>query len=243
MQNTIQIFQNEEFGEIEVMMIDGKPHFPASECAAILGYATPRHAVSRHCRGGMKRAVIDSLGREQQKTFIPEGDLYRLIIRSKLPAAVRFESWICDTVIPSIRQHGAYIAPDTLRRMREDRAFADDLLETISQMQPKAQYFDAILQSPHAFPISVISKEYGMSAFAFNKLLHDLGVQYRVGKVWLLYKDYANHGYTVTKTYLIGDTEVSIHTCWTMKGRLFIYDLLKYYGIVPQAESIFEVAS
>jgi len=136
MQNTIQIFQNEEFGEIEVMMIDGKPHFPASECAAILGYATPRHAVSRHCRGGMKRAVIDSLGREQQKTFIPEGDLYRLIIRSKLPAAVRFESWICDTVIPSIRQHGAYIAPDTLRRMREDRAFADDLLETISQMQP-----------------------------------------------------------------------------------------------------------
>jgi len=94
MQNTIQIFPNEEFGEIEVMMIDAKPHFPASECAAILGYATPRHAVSRHCRGGMKRAAVDSLGREQQKTYIPEGDLYHLSIRSKLPVAVRFESWI-----------------------------------------------------------------------------------------------------------------------------------------------------
>ena len=239
MQN-IQIFQNEEFGKIEVMMIDGKPYFPATECAEILGYATPRHAVSRHCRGGMKHAVIDSLGRTQQKTFIPEGDLYRLIIRSKLPAAVRFEAWICDSILPSIRQHGAYISPETLRRMRDDRAFASELLETISQMQPKAQYFDTILQSPHAFPISIISKEYGMSAFAFNKLLHDLGVQYRVGKVWLLYKDYANHGYTVTKTYLIGDKEVSIHTCWTMKGRLFIYDLLKYYGILPQAELLQE---
>jgi prophage antirepressor-like protein len=242
MQNTIQIFQNEEFGTIEVIMIDGKPHFPATECAEILGYATPRHAVSRHCKGGTKRAVLTN-GGEQEKLFIPEGDLYRLIIRSKLPAAVRFESWICDTVLPSIRQHGAYISPETLRRMRDDREFTSELLEAISQMQPKAQYFDAILQSPQAFPISLISKEYGMSAFAFNKLLHELGVQYRIGKVWLLYKEYANQGYTLTKTYLVGDKEVSIHTCWTMKGRLFIYDLLKYYGILPQAEYLFEDAS
>ena len=242
MQNTIQIFQNEEFGTIEVIMIDGKPHFPATECAEILGYATPRHAVSRHCKGGTKRAVLTN-GGEQEKLFIPEGDLYRLIIRSKLPAAVRFEAWICDTVIPSTRQHGAYISPETLRRMRDDREFTSELLEAISQMQPKAQYFDAILQSPQAFPISLISKEYGMSAFAFNKLLHELGVQYRVGKAWLLYKDYANQGYAVTKTYLVGDKEVSIHTCWTMKGRLFIYDLLKYYGILPQAEYLFEDAS
>jgi len=102
-----QMFQNEEFGAIEVMVIDGKPHFPATECVEVWGYATPRHTVSRHCTGGTKRAVIESLGQTQQKTYIPEGDLCRLIIRSKLAAAIRFESWICDTVIPSIRQHGA----------------------------------------------------------------------------------------------------------------------------------------
>jgi len=71
----VQMFQNEEFGAIEVMMIDGKPHFPATECAEILGYATPRHAVSRHCKGGTKRAVLTN-GGEQEKLFIPEGDLY-----------------------------------------------------------------------------------------------------------------------------------------------------------------------
>ena len=241
MQN-IQIFENEEFGTIEVMMIDGKPHFPAAECAAILGYNQPQHAVNRHCRpdGCTKRTVIDSLGRNQEKKYINEGNLYRLIVRSKLPAAIRFETLVFDEILPSIRQHGAYISPETLRRMRDDREFTSELLEAISQMQPKVQYFDAILQSPQAFPISVISKEYGMSAFAFNRLLHELGVQYRVGKAWLLYKNYANQGYAVTKTYLVGDKEVSIHTCWTMKGRLFIYDLLKYYGILPQAERLFD---
>ena len=82
-----------------------------------------------------------------------------------------------------------------------------------------------------------------MSAVAFNRLLHELGVQYRVGKVWVLYKKYADQGYAVTKTYLVGDNEVSIHTCWTMRGRLFIYDLLKYYGILPQAERLFDEVS
>jgi prophage antirepressor-like protein len=241
MQN-IQIFTNQEFGQIEVLLIDGKPYFPASECAEILGYKNATDAVIRHCQkdGVVKHDIIDRVGRAQVKNYISEGNLYRLLIRSKLPAAVRFEAWLVDCVIPSIRQHGAYIAPETLRRMQNDRAFTDELLRSLEALQPKAQYFDAILQSPQAIPISIISKEYGMSAFAFNKLLHELGVQYRCGKVWLLYKDYANHGYTVTKTYLLDDKKISIHTCWTMKGRLFIYNLLKYYGILPQAELFFE---
>ena len=116
MQNQITVFENEEFGTIEIMMIDGKPYFPASECAKILGYTNANAAIIRHCKGVLKRDTL-STGGSQSTNYIPEGDLYRLIIRSKLPAAVRFESWICDTVLPSIRQHGAYISPETLRRM------------------------------------------------------------------------------------------------------------------------------
>ena len=235
MQNNIQIFENENFGQIEVLMIDGKPHFPASECARILGYANPNAAVLRHCRGITKRDIPSASG-IQSYNYIPEGDLYRLIIRSKLPTAILFEAWICDDVIPSIRQHGAYISTDTLDRMRQDNAFTEELLQRLSALQPKAQYFDNILQSETAIPVTVIAKDYGMTAIAFNKLLHDLGVQYKLGSVWFLYCQYADCGYTVTKTYYVGDKKVSVHTCWTQKGRAFLYDVLKYYGILPSVE-------
>ena len=250
MQNQVQIFENKEFGKLEVLMVTGKPHFPATECAKILGYKDTINAVKQHCRGVVKHHLIDSLGRKQQANFIPEGDLYRLIIRSKLPAAIRFEAWVCDEVLPSIRKHGAYITEETLRRMLEDDTFTNRLLhylsveqaknqvlmERVGELRPKAQYYDTILQSPSAVPISIIAKDYGMSAAPFNKLLHVLGVQYKISKTWLLYKDYAAQGYTISKTYSINGVEASVHTCWTQKGRLFLYDLLKWYGILPEAE-------
>ncbi len=90
--NQIQQFHNEEFGSIEILMIDGKPYFPAIECAVVLGYKNPRDAIVKHCNedGVAKRDVIDRLGRKQEKKYITEGNLYSLIIRSKLPAALRF---------------------------------------------------------------------------------------------------------------------------------------------------------
>ena len=96
MQNQIQIFENQEFGKLEVLMIDGRPYFPAAECAKVLGYKNPHKAVLDHCKGDglTNREVIDSMGRTQEKKYINEGNLYRLIIRSKLPAAVRFEAWV-----------------------------------------------------------------------------------------------------------------------------------------------------
>jgi len=93
MNNQIQVFQNEEFGKIEVLMIGGKPHFPATECAKILGYKNTKDAILRHCKGVVKHDLPSASG-IQSYNFIPEGDLYRLIIRSKLPAAVCFEAWV-----------------------------------------------------------------------------------------------------------------------------------------------------
>ncbi|MCL2569043.1 MAG: phage antirepressor KilAC domain-containing protein [Oscillospiraceae bacterium] len=254
MQNQIQIFESQEFGKLEVLTIDGKPYFPAKECAEVLGYTKSRNAIERHCKGALKRGVLTN-GGMQEKTYIPEGDLYRLIIRSKLPSAIRFETFVFDEVLPTIRRHGAYIHEDILRQMREDRVFADCLLDSLSeaqannqalmtrvnQLQPKARYFDMILQSPTAVPVSIIAKDYGMTAQAFNKLLHAFGVQYKIGQTWLIYNDFAGRGYTVSKTYHHGDEEVIVHTCWTQKGRLFLYELLAWHGILPDAETMKDV--
>lgn len=108
--NELKVFQNSEFGELGVMMIDGKEYFPAAQCARILGYSNPQKAVRDHCDedGCTKRSVIDSLGRTQEMKFINEGNLYRLIVRSKLPAAKRFERWVFDEVLPEIRRTGGY---------------------------------------------------------------------------------------------------------------------------------------
>lgn len=108
--NELKVFQNSEFGELGVMMIDGKEYFPAAQCARILGYSNPRKAIIDHCEedGVTKRDVIDSLGRTQEMKFINEGNLYRLIVRSKLPAAKRFERWVFDEVLPEIRRTGGY---------------------------------------------------------------------------------------------------------------------------------------
>ena len=106
--NELQIFNNPEFGEIRTIEIEGKPYFVASDVAAALGYANPRKAVSDHCKGVTKRDTPTSSG-VQSMSYIGEGDLYRLIMKSKLPSAEKFESWVMDEVLPSIRSTGYYV--------------------------------------------------------------------------------------------------------------------------------------
>lgn len=108
MNNNLEIFKNEEFGEVRTIMLDDKPYFMASDIAKALGYARPNDAVSRHCRATVKHSTLIS-GKIQKVNFIPEGDMYRLIAHSKLPSAERFESWIFDEVLPTIRRTGGYI--------------------------------------------------------------------------------------------------------------------------------------
>jgi prophage antirepressor-like protein len=247
----IQIFESNEFGKLEVKMINGKPYFPATECAIMLGYSRPHDAISRHCRYSVKQGVPHPQSPDKiiEINFIPEGDLYRLIIRSKLSAAVRFEAWICDIILPSIRTHGAYITDKTLQRMREDRYFVDELIQRVSDereknnalqnyvniIEPKAWYYDIILQCPDAVQASIVAKDYAMSAIRFNKLLHALEVQYKVGKTWLLYSRHEGKGYTVSKTFKKNGLTI-ISTCFTQAGRMWLYDLLKQHGILPEVE-------
>ena len=104
----IKIFENDEFGKVRIVEIDNKTYFVANDIATALGYASPKNAVARHCKG-VTETVLPSNGGIQSMKIITEGDIYRLIIRSKLPSAEKFESWIFDTVLPSIRKNGGYI--------------------------------------------------------------------------------------------------------------------------------------
>ncbi|MGZ0131861.1 phage antirepressor KilAC domain-containing protein [Priestia megaterium] len=109
--------------------------------------------------------------------------------------------------------------------------------QIINELQPKATYYDLVLQNKSLLSVSKIAKDYGMSARTFNKLLHELGVQFRQGDCWLLYQQYADKGYTQSKTHTIDSEKSKMHTYWTQKGRLFIYELLKSRkGILPIME-------
>ena len=109
----MRIFNSDEFGEIRTVEIDGKPYFVGTDVAKALGYNNPRDAVSRHCKGVVKHDTPTSSG-VQLMSYINEGDLYRLIMKSKLPSAEKFEAWVMDEVLPTIRKTGSYQKPMTI---------------------------------------------------------------------------------------------------------------------------------
>lgn len=138
-----------------------------------------------------------------------------------------------DTVIEQVLQNPDF-GIKLLIELKEERdkrkeleLLNDQKEQIIHELQPKASYYDLILQSKSVLSISKIAKDYGMTANEMNKFLYDLGVQYKEGGVWLLYKKYAPCGYTQSKTYVTDNGKSVFHTYWTQKGRLFIYDLLK----------------
>jgi prophage antirepressor-like protein len=239
----ITIFKNNDFGEVRTLEQDGKTLFCGSDVAKALGYAIPSKAVNTHCKGVSKMEVPTN-GGSQQMLFISEGDMYRLIVNSKLPSAEKFERWVFDEVIPTVRKHGLYAKdellnnPDlfisALEELKAERERTKRLelenaknKQIIGELKPKASYYDLILQNKSLVPISQIAKDYGMSGKAFNKLLHELGVQFKQGNTWLLYQGYADQGYTQSRTFAIDAERSRMHTYWTQKGRLFLYDLLK----------------
>ncbi|GGH83662.1 anti-repressor protein [Pullulanibacillus pueri] len=110
------------------------------------------------------------------------------------------------------------------------------LKQQVNELQPKASYYDLVLQNKSLLSVSKIAKDFGMSARSLNKKLHDLGVQFKQGDIWLLYAKYQDRGYTQTTTHVIDSEKSRISTKWTQKGRLFIYELLKQQDILPLIE-------
>ena len=172
MDNKIEIFKNEQFGEVRTILEGEKVLFCAADVAKALGYTNPNKAVNDHCRAITKRSTPIS-GKVQSINFIPEGDVYRLIIRSKLPAAEKFELWVFDEVIPTIRKTGGYMTDSLLERIQKEPAviveFAQALILEKNRVKalecelitakPKADYYDAFINPDDCTNIRTTAKE------------------------------------------------------------------------------------
>lgn len=179
--------------------------------------------------------------------FISEPMVYKLAFKANNALAEKFQDWLAVEVLPAIRKHGMYATdelldnPDLLigvaTKLKEERALRLVAEQRVSELQPKAEYYDNILKNKSLMAISIIAKNYGMSAIKMNNLLHDLGIQYRQGNAWLLYRKHQDKGYTHTEMIPVqGSENLKPSTKWTQKGHIFIYQLLKNNGILPLIE-------
>lgn len=253
MGNTIQTFAHERFGQVRSVSAEDETWFIAADICQALELSNPSVAVSR--LDDDEKAKFN-LGFSGGATWcVNETGLYALIMASRKPEAKAFKRWVTHEVLPSIRRHGLYATdelvtnPEALLKVLDayvaERRKTTELTkqnlaqaQALAEAKPKLSYYDMVLQSKDALPITVIAKDYGLSGRKLNQLLHQLGIQYKQSGVWLLYASHAGNGYTDTKTHVIDDgNHAKIHTYWTQKGRLFIYDLLKNkLGLLPVIE-------
>lgn len=166
-------FNSSEFGNLRTIENDGVIEFCGKDVAAALGYTNPNKAIKDHCCGVTKRyPIVDNLGRTQEARFITEPDLYRLITHSKLPNAQKFESWVFEEVLPSIRKHGGYLTPQKIEEVLTDPDTIIQLATTLKEeqarrkaleaenqvMQPKALFADAVAASHTSILVGELAK-------------------------------------------------------------------------------------
>ncbi|MCI9082828.1 MAG: hypothetical protein HFI70_11165 [Lachnospiraceae bacterium] len=165
--NELQIFKNPEFGSVRTVDVDGKTYFMANDVAKALGYSDCPKAVRTHCKG-VAEIATPTAGGVQNVKFIPEGDIYRLVIKSQLPTAERFERWVFDEVLPTIRKHGMYAEdelldnPDLLisvaQKLKEERERNKALKAENDRMKPKEIFADAVSASDTSILIGELAK-------------------------------------------------------------------------------------
>lgn len=252
--NELQIF-NFEGKEIRTVNIDNQLWFVGKDVAEVLGYSNSRKALADHVDADDKGVTNRyTLGGNQDLVIINESGLYSLILKSQLPGAKKIKKWVTSEVLPSIRKHGAYLTEDVMAKTLSDPNYIIGLIQAITEqkkeiiaknqvigeLKPKADYLDRILKSKSLLTITQIAKDYGMSGIAMNQKLHELGVQYKQSDQWFLYERYHDKGFTSSETFVVEDVNglerVVMNTKWTMKGRVFLYNLLKDQGIIPTIE-------
>ena len=255
MENEIQSF-NFDNQKVRTLAINGQPYFVGKDVAEILGYKRTADAIRENVPDKFKGVgVLPTPGGKQRVTVISEAGLYKLAFKSHAKNAEKFTDWVASEVLPSIRKHGAYMTdekieevllnPDTIIKLatelkteRERRSIAE---QRVNELTPKASYYDLVLSNKSLVTITQIAKDYGMSGQAMNQKLHDLGVIYKQGDTWLLYSKYQRTGWTHSETIMVtktdGTQKAVMHTKWTQKGRLGLYELLKRHGILPLIET------
>lgn len=226
--NQMEIFKNPEFGSIRVIEENGKYLFCGVDVANALGYKDSAKALKTHCTadGWAFYPLIDTMGRTQNTRFISEGNLYRLIVHSKLPSAERFERWVFDEVLPTIRKHGAYLtkeklwevatSPEALMKLCSDllaeREANISLRKENAQLEGKAAFYDLFIDLKHSTNLRTTAKELDVPERRFVRFLIERRFVYRTASGNVLpyanvknaglfcVKDYCNHGHTGSYT-------------------------------------------
>lgn len=197
----IQIFKNEQFGEVRITMSEsGEPLFCAKDVAISLGYSNTADAISRHCKSGeiVYHEHANGIGGTNM-VYIPEKDVFRLIMRSNLPDAEKFQDWVCDEVLPSIRKHGIYATDNVIDQILNNPDFGIELLMKLKEerfARVEAEKQVAILTHVNkTYTCTEIAKELGLkSAIELNNKLKVLGIQYKVNQTWVPYTKYSELG-------------------------------------------------
>jgi prophage antirepressor-like protein len=229
----MEVFENTEFGAIRTIVDEnGNVLFCGSDAAKALGYQRPQNAIRTHCRRyALKRGIPHPQNPDKtiEMLFISEPDLYRLIAHSQLPAAQQFEAWIYETVLPSIRKHGAYITPQTLDQLIANPSSASRLFHELKQMRtsvaemtPKAAYFDALVDTSVLSGIRLTAKELKLPEKLFTYLLVEMGFAYRTPKKLLMpYAFMVTSGFAELKEYT-RNGHGGVYMLFTPKGRLYL---------------------
>lgn len=263
MEAKIQYFQSPVFGQIRVTVIDDKPMFVANDVAAMLGYAKPANAITGHCKGAIV-LMTPTKGGMQNVKFIPESDVYRLIMRSKIPEAEKFQDWICEEILPVIRKTGGYmiakedetpeeimarallVAKDTMKRKEERIRQLEKKVETVvkenNKLRPKADFMDKVMDADERIDIGQSAKILNLP-FGRNTLfqkLREIGVFFKNKNEPK--QEYVKRGYFVLKEKWIDrnnhDGFMVLKVLVTQKGLEFLANLFK---VVEKPKEIAEM--
>ena len=237
MNEMTKVFTSEKFGSVRILEENGKVLFVGSDVAKALGYSKPNNAISTHCRCALKRGIPHPQNNSvsQEVTMITEGDMYRLITHSKLPEAQKFESWVFDEILPSIRKSGSYTmelphdylsALEALVTTEKARQLAES---QVKLMQPKADFYDTVASSESLLSMADVAKvlDMGIGRNKLYKLLRDRGILQDTN---VPYQRFVDAGYfkLIESTYVAGDNQVVATTTYVrQKGVDYIRKLLE----------------
>ena len=229
METNIQIFTNDNFGEIRTCLVNNQIMFVGKDVATALGYTDPQKALKMHVDNDDKltRQIVVS-GQGRRTYIINESGLYSLILSSKLPQAKAFKRWVTAEVLPQIRKTGGYIPT----KDAEGRQLSvDEILERADAIVGNSIH---MLNEPAEDTLTAtqVAKTFNMSTLDFNAVLRDMGTQYRRGGRWNLSDDLQGRGYTTERTYvsytLKGEKKIKTYMTWTMAGLHYLNAKLGY---------------
>lgn len=241
MENKLMIFENEAFGKVRTLNLNGEPWFVAADVCKALELGNPSMTVERLDDDEKGISTIDTLGGKQRMAIINEPGLYSLVITSRKPEAKAFKRWITHEVIPAIRKYGGYMTKSLLeqmlenpnliyefaRRMLEEQQKNERLRQELDRAKPKADYYDAFIHPESCTNIRATAKELKVPEKMFTAFLIRKRYLYRAPSGSLMpYAKAADDGLFFVKDYIAVNGHQGVYTLVTPKGKALFLSML-----------------